>query len=684
VTARGAAWALSVALTLVVLALAWRLGGGPAGLAYAGAYVLATVPGWPIGWRLFGVRHAGGWIAGALLGYALTAWAIWTASALGLTTDGGRLALWAAGTVGIWALFGRARPPLVALPAWTARDTVALVLVLGLVPLLVGRPFLRVGERDAEGTRYYRAYFTADVVWHAALTTELRRFTTPPRNPYTADRPLHYYWTYFLVPAAITSAAPRTFGVDPFPWLLINATGAGLLFFASVFLLAWIARPRAAIAGVSTALVAICASAEGAYFLWRLWITGGPIAAIRSTNIDAMTRLVFDGLTIDDLPRSLWYTPQHAGGCALGLIALAVAAGGTPAASVGARVIVGLALAAALTMSPLLGGMFAVIYGLAQTLRAVPLGWAAGVRAVLGQAVTAVPPALAVVGLQQAGMVEGAGGALHIGFVGYARNAPLGTILLALGPVLVCALPAVWVLARRGTTDRAALVAPAVGFVVGVLLFYFASLPTVDPIWVGWRAGQIMLVALPGLIAASIAWGWTGWPRTPVAIVTLAAAIGLPTTVADAFNAQDIETREMGARFRLSMGLSQAEQDALTWLRLATPDTAIVQVDVNARHADTWTLIPTFAQRRMYAGLPISLLDEPEYHRRTAAVVAAYDAPDPAEAHRILREGRVDFVYVGDAERRRRPAEAIAKFDRAPDYFTRVFENAAVTIYGLR
>ena len=66
-----------------------------------------------------------------------------------------------------WGTLVRARPPLVALPAWTSRDTVALTLVLALVPLLVARPFARVGEPDAAGTRYYRAYFTADVVWHS-------------------------------------------------------------------------------------------------------------------------------------------------------------------------------------------------------------------------------------------------------------------------------------------------------------------------------------------------------------------------------------------------------------------------------------------------------------------------------------------------------------------------------------
>jgi hypothetical protein len=662
ISAQRLAWITSLVLAATILAVAWRLGHGVAGLAYAGAYVLATVPGWPIGWRLFGHRHAGGWIAGALLGYALSAWTVWAATSLGFTTPSARLAGWALVTAVTWIGLMRARPPLVALPTWTSRDTVALTLVLALVPLLVARPFARVGERDAAGTRYYRAYFTADVVWHVALTTELRRFTPPPRNPYTADRPLHYYWTYFQVPAAITTAAPRTFGDDPLPWLLINATGAGLLFFAVLFLFAWASRPRAGIAAVSTALVALCASAEGGYFVWRLWMTGGPLDAMRDNNIDAVTRLVFDGLTIDNLPRSLWYTPQHAGACALGLIALTVAAAGGPAAPLGARLIAGLALAAGLTVSPLLGGMFAVIYGVALILATIGLPWRESLRAIVGQSVAAAPAALAALALIGAGMVEGAGDALHIGFVGYARRYPIGTLVLALGPVLACALPALlWVLPFRMTRDTRTRLLPAVtALVVGVLLFYFASLPNRDPIWVGWRAGQIMLVALPALVATSIEWGLSlpVWPAAP-AVVTLAAAIGLPTTLIDTFNAQDIENRHMGAGFRLSVDISAAEQDALLWLRLATPSTAVVQVDVAARGSDSWTLIPTFAQRRMYAGLPISLLGEQEYRDRAAAVAAAFGTTDVREAHRIFRAGRVDYVYVGDAERRTHRARRV-------------------------
>ena len=86
----------------------------------------------------------------------------------------------------------------------------------------------------------------------------------------------------------------------------------------------------------------------------------------------------------------------------------------------------------------------------------------------------------------------------------------------------------------------------------------------------------------------------------------------------------------------------------------------------------------------MYAGLPISLLAEPVYRERAAAVAAAFDTASVEDAHRVFRAGHVHYVYVGDAERRAHRAEALAKFDQRPDAFVRVFENPAATIYEVR
>ena len=57
------------------------------------------------------------------------------------------------------------------LPAWTRRTLRALLLVLLLVPALMGPPYRNLGRADETGNRYYRAYFTADFVWHSALAS---------------------------------------------------------------------------------------------------------------------------------------------------------------------------------------------------------------------------------------------------------------------------------------------------------------------------------------------------------------------------------------------------------------------------------------------------------------------------------------------------------------------------------
>lgn len=685
--ASGPAWALWVAgggLTLAVLAIAWTVARGPVGLVYLAAYVLATAPGWPIGWWLFGRRHAAGWVCGALLGYAVSAWTIWLATYLHADTVSGRLTAWAIVAIAVWTLWSvmaRDRAPLVTLPAWTRRDTVALLILLWLVPLLVGPPFKNVGATDAAGNRYYRAYFTADVLWHVALTAELTRFVLPPKNPYAADKTLHYYWTYFLVPTTIVTTAPHLFGEDYAPWLLINATGAGLLFLSMIAVSAWCAVPRRLAAMTAVAIVVTAASAEGAYVLWDTLLAGAPLSSVRQHNIDAATRFLVDGLSIDGLPRSLWYTPQHAAACAYGLIALLLAATQPLRGSVAPILVSGVALAAGVTFSPLLGGMFALIYGLGIIARGLAT-WRALPIIVARQILAIVPVGLAILALFRWSMIEGAGNALHIGFHGFARNAPIVTLLLSIGPALLPGLLGFWGL-RRGKT---ALIVPAVGFLVGIGLFYFASLPSVDPVWIGWRAGQIMLVSLPALIAQALVWmadaGRAG--RAAAAVVTLAVfVIGLPTTAIDAYNAQDIGNRDMAAGFRWTVIVTPAEQEAARWIRRNVHPAAVVQMEPTVRGRETWTLIPTFAHRRMHAGMPISLLAEDDYELRSRRMRTAYGVPDGQYAWQMFRMADVDYIYVDQVERGAFSPESLAKFDSNPDLFRAVFKNAEVTIYAV-
>ena len=90
---------------------------GPWALAYIPLYVLATLPGWPLGRALFG-RHPAAWISGALLGYAMTCLALWAVLALHVPSAASFLLAWAVISASTWALVRRSEP-LVALPAWS-------------------------------------------------------------------------------------------------------------------------------------------------------------------------------------------------------------------------------------------------------------------------------------------------------------------------------------------------------------------------------------------------------------------------------------------------------------------------------------------------------------------------------------------------------------------------------------
>jgi hypothetical protein len=458
--------------------------------------------------------------------------------------------------------------------------------------------------------------------------------------------------------------------------LLINATAAGMLFVAAIAVFAWCAAPGAVWPFVATALGLLAASAEGAFLLWRHWSRGAPLDALRDFNIDATTMWIFGGLTIDGLPRSLWYTPQHAGACALGLVALIVASAGPvgPAAAL----VAGVALAAAVTFSPFVGGIFALVYGLSSALLALrePRRWFRHV----GVAALALLPFLAAVGAAVAAqMVEGAGGAVHVGWAGHARRAPVTTITLALGPLLLPSLAA-WT--TRRVLQGGALVA-AVGVTIGFGAFFLVSLPQRDPIWVGWRAGQLLLVSLPALVALGFTRLWAArWARAGViAGAVLLFVVGLPTTILDARNAQDVENRRPGPGFRWTIPVTREEEAAFDWLRRSTPPDAVVQPDSVARGRDTWTNIPTFGRRRMYSGLPISLLRGPEYDTPARVTQEIFSTPDASLAARLANGAGIDYLWVGDAERAAHGPEAIAKFDAHPELFRRVFHNDAVSIY---
>jgi hypothetical protein len=669
----------SVALSIFCMALlasAWALGHGPAGWLYLIFYGLAMLPGLPIGFALFGRDHAGGWIAGASVGYALTAFAIWTPIAAHIPSALAFVIVWASVAALAWFFTPKPERSLVTLPSWTPSASSALLLILVLTLAIAAPPLEHVGRTDDEGNRYYRAYFTADFVWHAALTSEIAKFSMPPRNPYLARQPIHYYWTYYLFPAVVSEAGPAPVR-DVQLCLKVNALMTGLLLMSAVFLGAWAVVGQAIPSALGTALALVASSAEGIYEASKLWARGVPLSELRNWNIDAVTAWPpFGGHRIDGLQRCLWYVPQHSMAYALGVIALVVAAAGGSAAPFAAVALGGVALGCSVAFNPLVGGIFALTYGVA----IVADAWRRPrvVRTIARHGVAAIPVAAAVAWCASNQMVEGAGGFLQFGFLGASRQHPIVTLLLSVGPVLVAGIAGL-------IRARAVPLRPARPFlvlaVIALFLMYFVRL-SVDQAWVAFRAGQMMIIGLAALAARFIASGGTGMRRTvTTALVVLCFAAGIPTTAIDEYNAQDTHNLAMGPGFPWTIVVSRQQQAAYRWIRENTPRNAVVQMDARSRERSTWSNIPSFAERRMAGGLPISLLNVPEYAERSDRIRTMYAAPNPAESADLARNLRIDYVYVDEVERRAYPQGI--QFDRSPA-FEKVFDDPPVAVYRVR
>jgi hypothetical protein len=363
----------------------------------------------------------------------------------------------------------------------------------------------------------------------------------------------------------------------------------------------------------------------------------------------------------------------------MGLLAVALAIWSGIRARPIAVLAAGCALGASLAFNPLLGAAFAAVYGCA-TLAA---GWTERARvqdwARHALAFAPVAGALAWSILNEVG--EGAPGVLSIGFSEPASNATVLNFLIQLGPILVPIAVGLWV----GDLVRFRALWPALfGLVVAVLLMHFVML-TVNPAWVGFRGGQLFLVLAPAVVSAALVRLWqTGRRTTAVALVAFVLVTGLPTTLIDAYNTQDVTNRGLSPRaeFHWTMVVPRLEREALDWIRTKTAPDAVVQAEPIVRGFEAWSLIPTFGERRMATGIAIPLLPVPAYQINNQRVKNIYASEDAMLAWQSANDLGIDYLYVGAAERDAYPA--VSKFDSHPELFAPVFRNDGARVYAVR
>jgi hypothetical protein len=360
------------------------------------------------------------------------------------------------------------------------------------------------------------------------------------------------------------------------------------------------------------------------------------------------------------------YNPQHGLATASGLVALTVAAIAGARMSMIVALLCGVALGFALMMSPFPGGVITLIFGVAI---AIDLAWSRRLRESLIPAIAILPIALALGWCVLNGTFEGAGGELQFGVSRRVRAAPLLWLIVALGPLMAIVVAGVVASWRFPRAMRPAIL----GLLIPLGLIYFVTLSSAD-VWIGWRAGQVLLAVTPALAAAGLAVLFDRWRPLSYAAATVVMLAGLPTTLIDVYNAQDVHNAGEGPGFAWTVRITRGEREALDWIKAFTARDAIVQMEPTERKRETWTLIPSFAERRMSAGLPISLLESPAYHQRSQRVLEIYTATDAQRAWEIARELRIDFLYLGRVERTAFPGAGEMLMGRV-DRFRPVFQN---------
>jgi hypothetical protein len=659
--------------------LGWCLnafGSLSAAFALAGILVWFVAPGVIMARALY-ARQPSRWLAAWLAG---PAWGFAASSVV-------LLALWVAGIRNPLALaFAPALAALAAIPIrrladrvtavrLERADLVALFAVLALVPLVDGLPYSRVGQLLPEG-RAYRVYFTADFVWAMAVVAEVSKGDVPPRNPFAIGDSLHYYWVGDLLSAIEHRTAPE---VALEQILLTNHLLLGVAFtgFFYFFVRHFVRSPAAAALACAAAI--LFSSFEGAERLFVIWRDGAPLDSLRDLNIDAVSRWFYQGMPVDGLQRLLLYQPRHATAWAIGFSALLVLAQARDPGHAGVNLLAGGLLALGLLISPFLTTMVGAAAAVFQGVRLMRgRRWRAAVVAGLS---AAVPIAAAVALSRYLGYTDTSAGSLvDVGVNRTATHRAPVAIALSFGPVLIGAMAGGWFAYRRRDA-RFGLLAATVA--VAWLFYFFVDVRDHQHVYVGWRAGHMLFISFAPLIAYALEEVWSRGRRSRVLTASMGALLALaaaPTTIIDLYNTQDVWNRRPTAAGRWTLILTPDELEALAWIRRSTLPDAIVQVEPTVRDPETWAYIPAFAERRMAAGIPLSMIPLQKYIRRSDRIRETYSDKDSALLEVRARRQGVEYLLVGPPERAAYPdLERI--LDGAPERFSRVFRNASVSIY---
>jgi hypothetical protein len=598
------------------------------------------------------------------------------------------LGLWAAGMRSGWvivvapllalpiALLLRPLAGRLALPRFTRADVLAVLLLLLIVPLVVGRPFSLVGADLADG-RAYRAYFTSDFVWRMAIGAELSKGDVPPRNQFLLDEPLRYYWLPHLLAAVQYRNHVPPPRLDKI--LLIHSVVLDVVFIAFLYALTRQLVSSRVAAAIGCASAVLFTSFEGTERLWFHWRHGLPFAPLRNINIDAVERWFYGALPIDGLQRLLWYQPHHAMGYAAGLSALLIATQARDVGRVAVMLWIGALLACSLLLSTFAALMLTTMAVAYLGIRLIAEGRYAAI--VPSAVVAAIPMAVGLGVATWLQYVDRSESLIQLGINPAATHGVIASLLLNF-PMLAASFVGLW-MATRSNAPYADIFGVIV--CISALFYFFVDVKDHQHVYVGWRSGHFTFIASAGLAAYALQELFKKGRRVKAITAGIAVALALaatPTMAIDFYNTQDVANRSLASSFRWTLILTPDDIQALDWIRLYTAPDAIVQVEPSVRDNFTWAYVPAFAERRMAGGIPLGMVPLDKYQAASARVKEIYTAGDAETASRRAASLRIQYLIVGPPEREAYPAFE-PMLATQPALFPPAFQNGSVSVYRL-
>ncbi len=529
-------------------------------------------------------------------------------------------------------------------------DWLYIGILLSCAYLAMFYPFSQVGEPMDAGYAY-RAYFNGDFLKHVALTGEVAKGDFPPFNPYFHPARLHYYWFIYI-----------------FSSYLSLALGGGALAAQKAFLFLCLLVARWFIRALYLVFKGLFSHGLAAFFgvlisftaySYEFWYVRhhslkkglGVLHNFFNYNFDGATRWFICHPQIDGFYRSLIYTPQHL----LALIIMIhclwiIATRSNSGRQLADHLICGFLLGMSLAFSAFVG-IVIISWFLAHQC----LSWLLDDKARLKKLIDKVLlPLMLIIGwllyYRLFGMLKGGSEAPQVSANWKALRNIIPIMFFNYGAMFFLGIIGFLIaLKDKINTNRAFIEASAISF-----FFIFFVVISSFPSDVGLKASLILNLCAAFYSGYAVLWIYKRFGRLVLTMILLILCTpALLTTAFDALNSGYIYHPTYTSY------ISYPDMKACQWLNANTDRSSVVQRWFDYNRRGFYSLIPTFAQRRICMGdemhSRIFQVKAEPFEQRKDMVARIFHAESIEESTAAARELGIKYLLISRVERERFP-----------------------------